>query len=77
MFQAKHREVEDGNFASGEKIVCNVCYKKIVLDEGYFTCMDVCDYDVHKDCCGVITGEEDLDLVCKKLHKLVKRKPGF
>jgi len=77
VFQAKPREVKDGNFASGEDIVCNVCFQKIVLDEGYFTCMDVCDYDVHKSCCGGITGDEDLDLVCKKRHKLVKRKPGF
>jgi len=39
--------------------------------------MDVCDYDVHNGCYGGMNGYEELDLACKKRHKLVKRKQGF
>ena len=45
---AKPRECSNGDFNMGEDINCQVCKLKITLSEGYFTCMDACDFDVHK-----------------------------
>ena len=72
----KPRESSDGDFNMGEDISCKVCSGKIIIAEGYFTCMDICDFDVHKNCYGGKTYEE-LDLNCPYNHPMPKREPGF
>ena len=50
--QAKCRECDDGEFKIGGEINCNLCKQKIIIEEGYYTCMDACDFAVHKQCFG-------------------------
>ena len=73
---AKPRECSDGDFNMGEDITCKVCKGPIVLSEGYFTCMDACDFDLHKQCYGGAQFEEQ-DLNCPYGHPMLKRIPGF
>ena len=47
VYNPKMREKAGGDFDSGEEIKCKFCKENIVISDGYFTCMDVCDFDVH------------------------------
>lgn len=60
----------------GEDITCKVCKLAIEISEGYFTCMDICDFDVHKQCYGGKQYKET-DLACPYGHAMPKREPGF
>lgn len=91
MHNAKPREVEDGDFKMGEDISCSQCSAKINIEQGYYSCQDVCDFDVHQTCCALDdqlqenTFEHpdvsipcpDVDMKCPWDHDLEKREPGF
>ena len=53
MRNAKPREAEDGDFKMGEDISCSQCFAKIKIELGYYSCQDVCDFDVHQTCCAL------------------------
>ena len=54
IYHAKPREVNNAEFSMGEDIACKVCNDKIVLEKGYFSCMDLCDFDAHLECASVV-----------------------
>ena len=48
----KPREQANGDFSMGENLTCNVCGESIDCYQNYYTCLDVCDFDVHVGCYG-------------------------
>ena len=66
----------------GFYIYCKVCNEAIVIDQGYRTCEDACDFDVHVHCYGegvelAVAAEDDGVLKCRGRSVLVKREAGF
>ncbi len=81
IYHAKPRELNNGEFSMGEDIVCKVCNEKIVIEQGYFSCEDVCDFDAHLECTSIEISQakiSDNQLCCPKSHEsFAKRQPGF
>ena len=48
----KPREMANGDFSMGDNISCKVCGESIDCYQNYYTCLDVCDFDVHVECYG-------------------------
>ena len=40
------------DFLLGESISCYSCGQRINIAEGYYTCHDICDFDLHPACYG-------------------------
>lgn len=78
MFEAKPRaSATDGDFTLGENLFCNLCKESITIADGYYTCLDVCDYDVHRGCFGGMTEYSEQEIWCSQKHSLLKRQPGY
>ena len=72
MTQPKPREASNGDFLMGEQISCKVCSQPINVYEGFYSCMDVCDFDVHPKCYGGQAYQEK-EMTCPYNHAISKR----
>ena len=52
MSSTKPRMGPNEDFLMGEDISCKACREKIVIADGYYSCYDICDFDVHSHCYG-------------------------
>ena len=73
----KPRIEGDEDFNMGENISCNICSTKIIIAEGYYTCLDMCDYDVCKKCFEGKEEYQENEMKCPYDHPVKKRQAGF
>ena len=83
----KPREASNGDFIMGDNIDCRVCGVAINVYQNYYTCLDVCDFDVHEGCYGGSSQRQvevedapqyiEANMICPNNHSLDKRAAGF